>query len=97
MYHRNDDACELSSFQKRISTVFFIYIYIYIIDVSFRSIENESERMYKMVFKMKRTCGTSKEILDTDLIRIENFFFLSLRETNEKTVRDFENPADLEK
>lgn len=73
MYHRNDDAYELSSFQKRISTVFFIYIYI--IDVSFRSIENESERMYKMVFKMKRTCGTSKEILDTDLIRIENFFF----------------------
>lgn len=84
MYHRNDNACELSSFQKRISTVFFLYIYIYIIDVSFRSIENESERMYKMVFKMKRTCGTSKEILDTDLIRIENFFFLSLRETNKR-------------
>lgn len=54
--------------------------------------------MYKMVFKMKRTCGTSKEILDTDLIRIENFFFCPCaKQTNEKTVRDFENPADLEK
>lgn len=84
MYHRNDNACELSSFQKRISTVFFLYIYIYIIDVSFRSIENESERMYKMVFKMKRTCGTSKEILDTDLIRIENFFFVPARNKQTK-------------
>lgn len=82
MYHRNDNACELSSFQKRISIVFFLYIYI--IDVSFRSIENESERMYKMVFKMKRTCGTSKEILDTDLIRIENFFFVPARNKQTK-------------
>lgn len=81
MYHRNDDACELSSFQKRISTVFFLYIYI---SLTFRSIENESERMYKMVFKMKRTCGTSKEILDTDLIHIENFFFVPARNKQTK-------------
>lgn len=82
-------------FKKETSSIFFLYIYISL--TRFFSIENESERMYKMVFKMKRTCGTSKEILDTDLIRIEDFFCPCAKQTNEKTVRDFENPADLEK
>lgn len=74
----------------------FLFSFIYIVDTFL--FENESEKMYKVVFKMKRTCG----ILDADLIRIENFlFFFSVsarnKQTNEKTVRDFENPADLEK
>lgn len=78
----------------------FLFSFIYIVDTFL--FENESEKMYKVVFKMKRTCGMSKGILDTDLIRIENFlFFFSVsarnKQTNEKTVRDFENPADLEK
>lgn len=83
----------VDGFQERNFLRFFIYISL----TGFFSIENESERMYKMVFKMKRTCGMSKEILDTDLIRIEDFFCPCAKQTNEKTVRDFENPADLEK
>lgn len=84
----------VDGFQERNFLRFFIYISL----TGFFSIENESERIYKMiVFKMKRTCGMSKEILDTDLIRIEDFFCPCAKQTNEKTVRDFENPADLEK